>query len=159
MFNLADIFDNHSQELSLLRLPWRSFGGRPSICAQLRTVRCFEDNSKVRQVLSKPGNGAVLLIDGGTSLRVALLGDQMAALALENNWQGLVINGAIRDSRCIGQMDIALWALGTCPIKSNKRDQGAIDCELNIAGVVVRSGDWLYADEDGIAIAQTNLLQ
>ena len=157
MPNLADLFDEYPQQLRLLRLPWRRFGAKARVCAPVRTVRCFEDNSKVRQALSAPGDGAVLLVDGGGSQRVALTGDQIAELALQNNWQGLVINGAIRDSACIAEMDIALWALGTCPIKSHKRDQGAIDCDLTLAGVAIKPHDWLYADSDGIAIADKRL--
>ena len=121
---LADLFDAHEGSLQLLALPWRSFGGRASFRGPVQTLACFEDNTFVRTLLGDPGRGRVLLVDGGASLRCALLGDQLAELAVTNGWAGVVVHGAIRDAAVLRTLDLGVMALGTCPIKSVKRTSG-----------------------------------
>jgi regulator of ribonuclease activity A len=121
----------------------------------VRTVKCVDDNSKVRATLETSGNGAVLVVDGGGSMRCALLGDQLATLAIENGWAGVVVNGCIRDSEVIDGMPIGIKALATCPRKSAKRGRGDVDVPLQFAGIVVRPGDTLCADADGWIVTAT----
>lgn len=154
---LADLFDAHEGSLHLLALPWRSFGGRASFGGPVQTLACFEDNTFVRTLLGDPGRGRVLLVDGGASLRCALLGDQLAELAVTNGWAGVVVHGAIRDAAVMRTLDLGVMALGTCPIKSVKRSSGRPGDPIQVAGVTVRTGMWLYADDDGVAVSETAL--
>lgn len=148
----ADLFDQHGEALQVLNLPMRRFGARARFEGLIRTVRCYEDNSLVRQVLETHGAGQVLVVDGGGSLRVALLGDQMAALAVANGWAGLVINGVVRDSAAVDQMDLGVKALGTNPRKGIKRGDGQFDLPVAFGGVIFTPGDRLVSDEDGVVV-------
>ncbi len=146
----ADLIDTHADQLSLVHLPFRQFGTKLFLAAQVQTVKCFEDNSVVRAQLETPGNGRVLVVDGGGSTRVALLGDIMADLAIQNGWAGLIINGAIRDSVEVSEMDILVCCLGTSPVKSAKLGWGKSDCAIGFGGVTFEPGGWVYADPDGV---------
>ena len=148
----ADLFDQHGESLQVLNLQMRRFGARARFNGLIRTVRCYEDNSLVRQVLETHGMGQVLVVDGGGSLRVALLGDQMAALAVGNGWAGLVINGVVRDSAAVDQMDIGVKALGTNPRKGVKRGDGQFDLPVAFGGVIFTPGERLFSDEDGVVV-------
>lgn len=148
----ADLYDELGEELQSVWLQFRSFGGAADFAGPVRTVRCFEDNALVKEVLSTPGNGAVLVVDGGGSLERALMGDQIALLALQNNWAGVVINGAIRDQVAIASIDLGVKALGTNPRKSTKDRTGEVDVELEFSGVRFRPGAKLYSDLDGILV-------
>jgi len=155
---LADLFDAHAHDLALLALNWRSFGGRASFAGPVQTLACFEDNSFVRTLLEENGDGRVLLVDGGGSLRCALLGDQLGELAVRNGWSGVVVYGAIRDAAVMRTLDLGVMALGTCPIKSEKRKSGRPGEPVQIASITVTTGMWLYADDDGVAVSATRLL-
>ena len=122
------------------------------------TVKLFEDNSLVRETLAKPGAGKVLVVDGGGSLRCALVGDQIAELAVKNQWAGIVVYGCIRDSVAINGLPLGVRAIDTHPLKSIKK--GAGDCEIAVTfgGVTFTPGEWLYADEDGVIVSATPLL-
>jgi regulator of ribonuclease activity A len=120
-------------------------------------VRCFEANPLVRACLEEPGAGRVLVVDGGGSKRCALLGDNIAAMAVRNGWAGIIIHGCIRDSADIGRMDLGVKALATHPLKSAKRDAGLRDVPVAFAGVRVAPGDWVYADGDGVLVSPTEL--
>jgi len=120
-------------------------------------VRCFENNPLVRASLEEKGNGRVLIVDGGGSKRCALLGDNIAAMAVENGWSGIIINGCIRDSLDISKMDLGVKALATFPLKSSKRDPGLRDVSVSFAGVTVSPGDWVYADGDGVLVSKEAL--
>ncbi|GMA82349.1 putative 4-hydroxy-4-methyl-2-oxoglutarate aldolase [Shewanella glacialipiscicola] len=120
---------------------------------EIVTVKCFEDNSKVKEVLAQNGQGKVLVVDGGGSCRQALLGDLIAQSALDNGWQGVIINGFVRDVMRIKTFNLGVYALGAIPIKTEKRDQGEINVPVDLGGVMVKPGMQLYADENGIAVS------
>jgi len=153
----ADLCDDHIEELQIAEPVFRSYGGRQSFSGPASTLAVFEDNSLVRQACESPGDGQVLVVDGGGSLRCALVGDLLAKLAIENGWAGIVVNGAIRDSGPIGAMPIGIRALATCPRKSLKRGQGERNVILAFAGVNIAPGAWIYADQDGIVVAPRSL--
>ncbi len=146
----ADICDAYPVRASVSDLPFRDFGGVTTFSGRAETVRCFEDNSKVRAALEKPGDGRVLAVDGGSSMRVALLGDRLAALALSNGWVGLVIEGCIRDSDALLEIPIGVKALGSCPIRPNQRGDGHLGVMVRLGRMDVRAGWWIYADADGV---------
>jgi regulator of ribonuclease activity A len=157
-FATADLVDAHEGSVRGCTLQFRSYGGRRAFAGAIRTVRTFEDNVLVRQVLSTPGDGAVLVIDGGGSLARALVGDVIAGLALENGWSGLVINGAVRDVVALATLDLGVKALGSNPVKSAKRAIGAIDVAVEFGDVTFVPGTMLYSDDDGILISDVPLL-
>lgn len=148
----ADLYDELEESLQSLPLQLRSFGLRRAFDGKIRTVRCHEDNALLKSVLSTPGEGAVLVVDGGGSLNRALMGDMIAALAVENGWAGVVINGAIRDSVAIDGLDLGVKALGTNPRKSTKLATGEADVTVSFGGVDFAVGAHLYSDEDGILV-------
>ncbi|WP_217182985.1 ribonuclease E activity regulator RraA [Streptomyces sp. AC495_CC817] len=148
----ADLYDEREESIQSLPLQLRSFGRRSAFDGPIRTVRCHEDNALLKSVLSTAGEGAVLVVDGGGSLNRALMGDMIAELAVRNGWAGVVINGAIRDSVAIGELDLGVKALGTNPRKSTKHGTGEADVTLEFGGVVFAVGARLYSDEDGILV-------
>lgn len=152
MTSTADLYDQHGDTLQSLALQLRDFGGRTAFEGPVRTVRCFQDNQLVKELLATPGDGAVLVIDGSGSLGTALMGDMIAASAVANGWAGVVIHGAIRDSAAIGRLPLGVKALGTNPRKSGKAGSGEIDGMLRFGDVAFRPGARLYADEDGVLV-------
>jgi regulator of ribonuclease activity A len=156
-FTTADLCDGHEQQLQICLPLLRHFGGREKFHGRIVTLKSLEDNSLVRETLSEPGHGQVLIVDGGGSLRCALLGDQLAALAVQNGWVGIVINGCIRDSLQIAGMDIGVMALATQPRKSVKLGCGQRNLTLNFAGVNFTPGHHVYCDADGIVVAERAL--
>jgi len=157
LFKTADICDEFSASLQIAEPGFKSYGGNNVFSGAISTVKCFEDNSKVRQQLSSAGNGRVLVVDAGGSKRCAMLGDMLAALAIENGWSGIIMHGMIRDSEDISRMPIGVMALGTHPKKSEKKDHGDIDIELHFSGIEWTPGNWVYADHDGIILAKKEL--
>ncbi|QWP78504.1 ribonuclease E activity regulator RraA [Lysobacter sp. K5869] len=155
--NTCDLCDRHDALVRVLDLPLRDFGGRRGFAGVVSTIKAYEDNSRVREAVAEPGAGRVLVIDGGGSSRRAMLGDLLAAQAVENGWIGVIVFGAIRDSAAIGAMDLGVKALGTCPRKTDKRGQGQRDVALAFGGVNIRAGDWVCADEDGVVFADEAL--
>jgi regulator of ribonuclease activity A len=151
-FRTADLVDEHGEALQSCDLQLRQFGGRRRFHGPIRTVACFEDNALVKKVLSEPGDGAVLVVDGGGSLHTALVGDLIAGLAQDNGWAGLVVNGAVRDTEALAGLDIGIKALGSNPRKSAKRERGQVDVEVRFGGVSFRPGEHLYSDEDGVVV-------
>lgn len=137
---------------------WRSYGHPQRFCGKVATVRCFEDNSRVKAAVEGPGEGRVLVVDGGASLRRALLGGNLAASAERNGWAGLLIHGAVRDLAELRQVGIGILALGHVSMPCDRKDQGLAEVPLLIDGTPVRPGEWLYADEDGVLIGSTPLL-
>jgi regulator of ribonuclease activity A len=148
--NTADLFDERGEELDSVALQFQSLGGHSHFNGPVRTIRCFEDNALVKSTLATPGNGAVLVVDGGGSLRTALMGDLIAASAVANGWAGVVINGAIRDRTAIAELPLGVKALGSNPRKSAKTGAGEAGLELEIDGVVLRPGAMIWCDPDGI---------
>ena len=148
----ADLYDERGDELDSLALQLHDFGGRVAFDGPVRTVRCHRDNALVKAVLATPGGGAVLVIDGGGSLESALVGDLIAASAVEHGWAGLIVHGAIRDRVAIGALDLGVKALGSNPRKSAKAGIGEVDVPVTIAGVVFTPGAHVWADADGVLV-------
>jgi len=159
--SLADLCDDHissPQRLSVVTPNlFTSYGKLTKFHGQIETVRCFESNPIVRNVLSTPGNNRVLVIDGGGSNRVAILGDQITKLAVDNKWAGIIVNGYIRDSAIINEMDIGVKALGTHPVKSIKDYIGEESVDVNFGGVEFKPGQYVFSDEDGIIVSAVPL--
>ncbi|MBO1519982.1 putative 4-hydroxy-4-methyl-2-oxoglutarate aldolase [Oceanisphaera pacifica] len=154
---LPDLCDEHGDEVEILAPIFKDYGAAQTFWGQAVTVSCKEDNSKVRELLATPGTGKVLVVDGGGSLRRALMGDQLAALAIENGWAGLIINGAIRDAGAISDMALGVKALATCPMKTEKRGVGEIDVPVTFAEVTIKPDDYIYADINGVLVAREPL--
>ena len=153
MYATADLVDAHEASVQSCDLQFRNFGGRPQFHGRIRTVRCHQDNALLKRILSEPGEGCVLVIDGGGSLYTALVGDLIAGLGVQNGWAGIVVHGAIRDSVAIGGLDLGLKALGTNPRKSAKTGAGEADVSVAFGGVTFNPGAYLYSDEDGILVS------
>ena len=154
----CDLCDAHPDAVRVLDLPLRDFGGRIAFAGIVTTVLALEDNSRVREAVMEPGDGRVLVIDGGGSTRRSMLGDLLAEQAVANGWAGVVVHGAIRDSVAIGALDLGVKALGTVPLKTEKRGQGVRDVPVSFGGVTIRPGDWLAADADGVLVADRPLI-
>ena len=148
----ADLVDQHGEALQSCDLQLRQFGGRGRFHGPIRTVACFQDNALVKKVLSQPGDGAVLVVDGDGSLHTALVGDLIAGLAEASGWAGLVVNGADRDVAALAGLDIGIKALGSNPRKSAKLGAGQVDVPVTFGGVTFRPGEHLYSDEDGVVV-------
>ena len=151
----ADLCDQHP-EVVVAAPVLRSFGGRRRFAGAIATVRCFEDNSLVRERLAEPGGGRVLVVDGAGSMRCALVGDLLGALGVKNGWAGVVVHGCVRDTAALGALDLGVLALAAHPAKSVKRGEGERDVVVAFAGVMFRPGAWLYADEDGVVVAPSS---
>jgi regulator of ribonuclease activity A len=156
-WSCADLCDAHDAALQVLVADWRDFGGRRAFCGPVSTVRTHEDNSRVREAVHEPGAGRVLLVDGGGSLQRALLGDLLAAKAVEQGWAGVVVLGAVRDAAVLATLPFGVKALGSVPRKTERRGLGERDVPLQLGTVRVRPGDWLYADADGVLVSGIDL--
>jgi regulator of ribonuclease activity A len=150
--NTADLYDERGEELASVSLQFQSLGGRSHFSGPVRTIRCFQDNALVKSTLASPGNGAVLVVDGGGSLGTALMGDMIAESAAANGWAGVVINGAIRDREAIALLDLGVKALGSNPRKSAKAGAGEVDVDVVLDGVIFRAGVTVWCDPDGILV-------
>jgi regulator of ribonuclease activity A len=153
----ADLYDLHGESLRIAAPIFRDYGGRTDFEGPVAIVKVFEDNSLVRASLEQPGAGRVLIVDGGGSMRCALVGDMLGELALKNDWQGIVVYGCIRDSSALRQMAVGVKALGTNPRKSVKKGEGEKDVLVCFAEITIKPGDYLYADADGIVVAEHKL--
>ncbi len=151
-FTTADLCDGMGDAVRVAEPVFRDFGAVRSFSGEVETVRVFEDNALVRATLETRGRGRVLVVDGGGSLRTALVGGKLAALAAENGWAGLLVYGAVRDLPELGAASVGIKALGPCPRKSGKSGAGDRGVEVTFAGVTVRPGDYLWADEDGVVV-------
>ena len=150
--NTADLYDERGDDLASVALQFQSLGGRSHFSGPARTFRCFQDNGLVKSTLATPGNGSVLVVDGGGSLGTALMGDMIAESAVANGWAGVVINGAIRDREAIAALDLGVKALGSNPRKSAKAGAGEVDVDVEIDGVAIRPGCMIWCDPDGILV-------
>ena len=155
--SVPDLCDDHFEELSVLPPGLVDFGARSRFCGEIVTVKCFEDNSLVRELVRSEGRGRVIVVDGGGSMRRALLGDLLAAKAVENGWQGLVINGCVRDVEILRSLDLGVKALGANPVKTDKRGEGQQDVPVDFGGVRIVPGRYLYADDNGVVVALRDL--
>ncbi len=154
----ADLCDKHIDRLQVLDPMLSDFGGLGMFEGEIVTLKLFEDNTLVRTMLEKDGSGKVLVIDGGGSFRCALVGDQLAELAVENHWRGLIVYGCVRDTRQMMDMELGVKALAASPVKSIKRNEGQVNIPVRFGGVDFIPGNYLYADEDGVVVAECPLL-
>jgi regulator of ribonuclease activity A len=157
-FATADLIDEYGSELTSCETQFRSYGSRARFAGPVQTVRCREDNTLVKRLLATPGDGRVLVVDGGGSLRAALMGDLIGASAVTNNWAGVVINGAVRDVVALRGLDLGVQALGSNPRKSVQNGTGEIGVPVTFGGAEFGPGAWLYSDEDGIVLATRSLI-
>lgn len=150
----ADLVDLYGTALTSVALPFRDFGGRVRFSGPAVTLRCLEDNALLKSTLAEHESpeGKVLVVDGGGSYRTALVGDVIAAIAVDRRWAGLVIHGVVRDSLALSRLPIGIKALGTNPAKSSKTGAGQVGVTLGIAGVPFSPGDLVFCDEDGIVV-------
>lgn len=155
-FATCDLCDIHKNDSSgafrVLPPVFRDFGGVTKFAGQVTTIKCFEDNSLVKAAVDSPGHGRVLVVDGGASLRRALLGGNLGAAAARNGWAGVLIDGCVRDLAELAQCSTGIRALAAMPLPTEKRNEGQSDVVVQVQGVWIRPGDWLYADEDGIVV-------
>ncbi|WP_289008489.1 ribonuclease E activity regulator RraA, partial [uncultured Thermomonospora sp.] len=152
-FATADLIDEFDAELASCETQFRQYGARTAFAGPIATIRCHRDNALVKKLLNTPGEGRVLVVDGGGSLASALMGDLIAASAVEQGWSGVVINGAVRDVATLRTLNLGIKALGSNPRKSAKEGAGEVDVPVTFGGVEFRPGHWLYSDEDGIVVA------
>ncbi len=153
-FQTADLFDSHPENLQVVAPLFNSYGAKTKFYGEIITIKCHEDNSLVAEQVKQNGKGKVLVVDGGGSLRRALLGDNLAKNAVENGWEGLVIFGCIRDSVIINQMQIGIKALNTNPAKTEKRNEGQLNITIFFGNTTFTPGAFLYSDEDGIVVSE-----
>jgi len=153
----CDLCDEFPDEVRVAEPLFRDFGARSHFAGRIVTIKCHEDNSRVRELVAESGAGCVLVVDGGGSTRRSLLGDQLAAKAAVNGWEGIVIWGAVRDVEALAGMDIGIRALAAIPLKTDKKGIGERDLVVGFAGVEFRPGEYLYADENGIIVAPREL--
>jgi regulator of ribonuclease activity A len=153
----ADLVDTYGEEVHFCNLPFLKLGKKKAFSGRITTVKCFEDNALLKAELQKPGDGRVIVVDGGASSRVALLGDQIATILRDNGWAGIVINGAARDSAEINEMEVAVFCLSVTPKKSAKDGAGKIGALVQFGGVTFAPDAYLYADADGVLVSDRDL--
>ena len=156
-YSVPDICDEFPQDVRVLEPLFSSFGGKQRFSGEIITIRCFKDNSLVRDAVRTEGRGRVIVVDGGGSMRRALLGDMLAAKAAENGWRGVVINGCVRDVEILETIDLGVKALNCHPVKTDKRGEGQLNVPVRFAGVSFKPGQFLYADKNGAVIVPVDL--
>jgi regulator of ribonuclease activity A len=161
-FATTDLCDDNPGKLEDGRLQvlppvFRHFGKRTQFAGPAATLKVHEDNALVRATLETQGEGRVLVVDGGGSMRRALVGGQLGLLAQNNGWAGVIVDGCVRDSAELAQCDVGIMALATHPQRSAREGVGKRDVNVQVAGVAVRPGDWIYADLDGVLVAGEKL--
>lgn len=148
----ADLVDEIYPEVRSCDLQLRNYGAVPAFAGRITTVRCFQDNALLKSILSTPGEGGVLVVDGGGSMHTALVGDIIAGLAAQNGWAGVIVHGVVRDAAALRTIAVGIKALGTNPRKGTKTGAGERDVEVSFGGVTFAPGDIAYSDEDGIVV-------
>ncbi len=158
-FVTCDLCDDNADVVSVVTgVNWFDYGGRRAFGGEIVTVKCFEDNTRVKARLAEEGKGKVLVVDGGGSLRNALIGDMIAAKAVANGWEGVIIYGVCRDVDELAKLDLGVKTLGCVPIKSVRRDEGQLDIKITFGGVCFRPGEFVYADANGVIVAPRALV-
>jgi regulator of ribonuclease activity A len=155
--SICDLSDDYPDAVQTGESRFSDYGTVRRFHGRIDTIKCHEDNLLLRQTLSTPGQGRVMVVDGGGSLRRALFGDKLGGLLIENGWAGIIINGAVRDVEVLGQMPLAARALNVCPTRPQQHGTGERGIVVRFAGVTFRPGDWLYADENGFLVSATEL--
>ncbi len=153
----SDISDKLHPDVQYLEPVYKIYGAKTSFSGRIVTVKCYEDNSLVEEALKANGKESVLVIDAGGSMNCAMLGDKRAADAINNEWEGIIVHGLIRDSVAINRMELGIRALGVCPLKSIKNRVGDSNLIVNFSGVTFTPGEYLYADEDGVIVVKEKL--
>lgn len=153
----CDLCDAFPDEVKVLEPVFQSFGGRQAFHGQAETLRTHEDNSRVREAVSEPGEGRVLVVDGGASLKRSLVGGDLAGRAAANGWAGIVVNGAVRDVAELEAENIGILALALIPRKTEKRGLGERGIPVALPGAPIQPGDWIYADRDGVLVSKRAL--
>ena len=163
-FVTCDLLDDNPKKDIQTLIPsmdgrfFQSYGARKTFGGQVVTVKCFEDNSRVKELLATDGTGKVLVVDGGASMRCALMGDMIAESAVKNHWNGVVIYGCVRDVDALAELDLGVHALAAIPRKSNRQGIGEVDVALYFGSVTFNSGDYIYADNNGIVVSKEKLV-
>ena len=150
----TDLCDTHPDKIRVAEPGFSDFGAEIDFSGRIHTIKCYEDNSLVRKALESDGDGKVLVVDGGGSMRCALLGDMLGDLAIKNKWKGIIIYGCVRDSAALALLPLGIKALDTIPLKSNKRNEGQDNITVHFAGVDFIPGEYVYCDADGIILSK-----
>ena len=156
-FVTCDLCDENPEDVRVCEPMFSQFGGRECFGGEIVTAKCFEDNSRVKETLATPGKGKVLVVDGGGSLRCALLGDMIGEDAVKNGWEGVIVYGCVRDVDALGTLDLGVQALASIPLKSNRRGEGQKDIPVTFGGVTFRTGEYVYADNNGVIVSAKKL--
>lgn len=156
-YDTSELCDIYQEDVNVVEPLFSNFGGRASFSGQIITVKCFEDNGLLYDLLEQNGRGHILLIDGGGSVRRALIDAELARLAVENEWEGIVVYGAVRQVDDLAELDIGIQALAAIPAGAAGEGIGESDVRVNFAGVTFFSGDHLYADNTGIILSEDEL--
>ena len=156
-YNTSALCDIYSEQVDVLEPMFSNFGGRASFAGQITTIKCFEDNGLVREVLEQDGRDRVLLIDGGGSLRRALVDAELASIAEENEWEGIVVYGCVREVDELEDMNVGIQALASIPVGATSQQLGDVDVAVNFGGVTFLPEDFLYADNTGVILSQERL--
>lgn len=152
-YSTPDLCDLYPALVRIAEPVFRNYGGRRSFGGEVVTIRCFEDNSFVKETAGKPGRGKVMVVDGGGSVRKALLGDLIAETAFQNGWEGLIIYGAVRDVDAIESLDLGVMALASIPLRTERKGLGEMNVPVTFAGVTFSPGEYVYADSTGILVS------
>ncbi len=158
MESTCDVCDRLGDDARVLPAELVHLGGMRRFAGEVETVRCHEDNSRLKELVATAGRGRVLVVDGGGSMGVALLGDSLAGQALENGWSGIVVHGCVRDTEALAALDLGVMALGACPRRSRKEGQGIVGVPIVLGSTACMRGDTLVADEDGAVVVAARLL-
>lgn len=157
-FVTCDLCDDYPDDVRVCEPLFATFGGRDTFGGEVVTVKCHEDNSRVKETLATPGKGKVLVVDGGGSLRCALLGDMIGESAVKNGWEGVIVYGCVRDVDALAGLDLGVQALASIPLKSVRKDIGEVGIPVTFGGVTFRSGEFVYADNNGVVVSARSLL-
>jgi RraA family protein len=155
----SDLCDDFSEKLTVVEPIFKAFGKKKSFFGEIITIKVFEDNGLLWNILAENGDGKVLVVDGGNSIKYALIGEKLAGIAIENHWAGIIINGCVRDTIALNNLNISIRSTNTCPMPSKIEGEGEKGINLNFGGVIFKQGHFLYADEDGIVISKEQLVR
>lgn len=157
-FVTCDLCDDHPDKVRVCEPLFANFGGRQAFGGQIVTVKCFEDNSRVKELLATPGLGRVLVVDGGGSLRCALLGDLIGDSAVKQGWSGVIVYGCVRDVDALAELDLGVQALASIPLKSVRKGVGETELPVTFGGVTFTPGEYVYADNNGVIVSREALV-
>ena len=157
-FVTCDLCDDHPDDVRVCEPMFASFGGRETFGGEIVTVKCHEDNSRVKELLATPGKGKVLMVDGGGSLRCALMGDLIGASAVQNGWEGVIIYGCVRDVDALAELDIGVHAVAAIPLKSVRKGVGETGIDITFGGITFVQGQYVYADNNGVITSPKKLV-